>query len=226
MKRLLSGMRSYLSLLPSLDLMDWRGSFSTNIQVGAGGWKGRSLKKGDILNYTQSLSYGGMLQGRDFVILPWKPGNLERNTSVRYLIGCEWNWLTLDAKLNFEESIFQVSSDADRMGYRLTGRGIELKKNIQLISSAVSFGTIQLLPNGNLIVLMADHQTTGGYPRIANVITADLPLVAQKRPNDFLQFKLTDLATAEHTLIEQEKYLHYLRDASKFKIGNLVHVSM
>lgn len=75
--------------------------------------------------------------------------------------------------------------------------GIFPHVNEELITSATGFGTVQLLPDGQLIILMADHQTTGGYPKIAHIISAHLPILAQKKPNDVMQFRLTDLESAE-----------------------------
>jgi antagonist of KipI len=108
--------------------------------------------------------------------------------------------------------------NADRMGYRLTGKKIKTKEEKSLLSSAVNFGTIQLLPDGQLIVLMADHQTTGGYPRVAHIITADLPLLAQIGPNEIINFHFTDLETAQEKLIQQQKHLQEIADACKLKM--------
>ena len=110
------------------------------------------------------------------------------------------------------------------MGYRLKGNSLKVKEDKQLISSGVTFGTIQLLPDGQLIVLMADHQTTGGYPRIGHVISADLPLLAQRNPGDEIKFSAVEHIIAEQQLIEQHRHLLQLQTASKFKIENLLDV--
>ena len=107
---------------------------------------------------------------------------------------------------------FIISPKSDRMGYSLSGPLIARIKHEELVSSPVCFGTIQLLPDGNLIVLMADHQTTGGYPRIAYVISAHHKFLAQKKPGDKITFNLTDVATAEMLKMEEEKMLHDLRE--------------
>ena len=109
------------------------------------------------------------------------------------------------------------------MGYRLYGEKLVAEKNEQLISSAVDFGTIQLLPNGQLIILMADHQTTGGYPRLAHVSSTSLPSLAQLKPGDEIQFRFISLQQAEEDLIQQQKYLEQLRNACKLKIEKLLH---
>jgi len=99
------------------------------------------------------------------------------------------------------------------MGYRLKGPEMQFQNRTELVSTGVSFGTIQLLPDGELIILMADHQTTGGYPRLGHVITAHLPKLAQLRPSDCVQFKQTTIDKAEKLLFAQQKELSILQTA-------------
>jgi antagonist of KipI len=103
------------------------------------------------------------------------------------------------------------------MGFRLTGEPMALAKPQEMISSAVSFGTIQMLPDGQLIILMADHQTTGGYPRIAHVIAQDLPLIGQLGAGDKVAFHLVELAGAERLTVAFENELNYFRVGCKFQ---------
>jgi antagonist of KipI len=111
----------------------------------------------------------------------------------------------------FSNASFVISNQSDRMGYRLQGEALLLKTPMELISSAVGFGTIQLLPNGQLIVLMADHQTTGGYPRIASVITADLPRLAQLPVNTVIKVKLITLSKAEEILLSVHQTINEIK---------------
>ena len=97
------------------------------------------------------------------------------------------------------------------MGFRLTGEPLYLIDKIELVSSAVDFGTIQLLPDGQMIILMADHQTSGGYPRVAHVASIDLPILAQLGANDKVGFEIVSLEDAETLLLEFEKDLNLLR---------------
>ena len=108
------------------------------------------------------------------------------------------------------------------MGYQLKGAPLKLERPMELVSSAVSFGTVQLLPNGQLIVLMADHQTTGGYPRVAHVVSAHLPKLAQLRPSDTIQFKLMDLEAAEQLLVSRQKELHILQRSCMDHLNEMV----
>jgi antagonist of KipI len=97
------------------------------------------------------------------------------------------------------------------MGYRLRGPILELKENMDLVSSAVSFGTLQLLPGSELIALMADHQTTGGYPRVGHIISAHLPKFAQLRPGDSVRFSQVGLDQAEEMLFAQAREMKIIQ---------------
>jgi antagonist of KipI len=222
-KKVRSGARCYLSILQNLHLKKWLDSFSTNLKGEAGGFEGRALKTGDAMRFDEIPAVNNYLPAQNCHVLPWKAEPFEETLTdeIEVIEGQEWNWLNKEDQLLFANNSFTISNNADRMGYRLKGFELTLKEQRQLISSGVSFGTIQLLPNGQLIVLMADHQTTGGYPRIANVISAHLPALAQMRPKDEFKFRLTDTARAEQKLLQQHKYLLSIQYASSFKIKNL-----
>ena len=117
------------------------------------------------------------------------------------------------------ESKFKISPNADRMGYQLEGVTIVGAKTQELVSTGVSFGTIQLLPNGQLIILMADHQTTGGYARLAHVVSAQLHLLAQMSPGMRLGFQLVGIEEAEQQYIVQQHHLLQLQNACKFRLA-------
>lgn len=214
-----NGARCYLSLLYGFTIDLWLNSCSTNLKAEAGGWKGRRLLRYDQIGYKQIMPAVNFLKNNDFIVLPWKAAEtVDTRTELEFIIGSEWHWLTKEAQEAFQNNWFQITNDADRMGYRLHGRELGVKEQKQLVSSAVSFGTIQLLPNGQVIILMADHQTTGGYPRVAHIISAHLPILAQKKANDVIQFKLTDLETAESKINAQYKHLQQLQTASWYRM--------
>ena len=127
-----------------------------------------------------------------------------------------------EAKCTFQKDAFYISHTADRMGYRLNGKALKTHMVPSLLSSGVSFGTVQLLPDGQLIILMADHQTTGGYPKIANVISAHLPLLAQMNPGQAIKFQFTELEMAEQQAADQYNYLQHLQNACKLKLQKLL----
>jgi antagonist of KipI len=99
---------------------------------------------------------------------------------------------------------FRVSSSSDRMGYRLEGKALALRDPVELLSEGVGFGTVQLPPGGSPIVLMSDAQTTGGYPRLGEVASVDLPLIAQLKPGDRLRFRLVSVGEAQAELLAME----------------------
>lgn len=220
----LSGARCYLSILQNLELKQWLNSYSTNLKAGAGGFEGRALRAGDNIRFDE-ISLKNIDSKHDgFNVLPWKaePQKQIATDTIELIEGNEWNWLTDESKQLFLQSRFQISTTADRMGFRLKGVPLKVKETTQLVSSGVGFGTLQLLPNGQLIVLMADHQTTGGYPRIAHVISAHLPCLAQKKPNNDCIFSFTDVATAEQKLLQQHQYLQSVQHAASFKIKDIL----
>jgi antagonist of KipI len=222
-----SGARCYLSVLHGFRLNQWMNSYSTNLKAGAGGVQGRALLKNDVILFQNGPSVSTFLHEKDIAVLPWKAMDIvDTRNEIEFVIGSEWHWLTPEAREIFQEHWFQITNEADRMGYRLAGQKLNPKEEEQLVSSAVGFGTVQLLPKGQLIVLMADHQTTGGYPRVAHVISAHLPVLAQKKPNDVIKFKLTTLEEAEKKLVTQKKYLLQLQIACKFRMEEFLNAAV
>jgi antagonist of KipI len=221
------GARCYLAVHGGFCVNKWLNSYSTHLKAGAGGHKGRKLEKGDEVPFKESSIYfaGLLKEGSEFEVLKWKvvTGNTYLHPNEIYIIkGHEWDWLTSQSQKNMLEENFLINPSSDRMGYQLKGTELKCAQSAELVSSAVSFGTIQLLPSGQLIVLMADHQTTGGYPRIGHVISAHLPRLAQLRPGDHLHFTLTDITTAEEMLIAQQKELNILQRACIERLNHLV----
>jgi len=213
---LVEGGRCYLSVHGGYCLKKWLNSNSTSLRAGAGGWGGLPLRKGDELPFNEShIYFAGLLKEEsNFEALPWRV-NTEKiyqfPHEIGFLPGNEWALLSDAARHAFLENNFIIHPSSDRMGYQLSGVPLQLETPAELVSSAVSFGTVQLLPSGQLIVLMADHQTTGGYPRIAHVVSAHIPKLAQLRPSDSIQFKLMDIEAAEHMVICRQKELHILQ---------------
>lgn len=220
----ISGARCYLAFLHEFDIEKWLDSYSTNLVANAGGFKGRTLQKGDIINFKNNVEYKNLAGEKDFVILPWSSSEkLLSKKEIRFIIGNEWNWLTDEGQNFFANNGFQITNNSNRMGYRLKGNPLTVKEDKQLISSGVTFGTIQLLPDGQLIILMANHQTTGGYTRVGHVISADLPILAQKNPGDEIKFLHVEINFAQQEFLEQHTNLLQMQTASKFKIEKLLN---
>ena len=154
-------------------------------------------------------------------ILPWSmnPENVFTDEPIRILCGREWDQIKACSQQLVLSKSFAISPTSNRMGYQLIQEPLKTLAKENQLSSAVTAGTIQLLPSGQLVVLMAGHQTTGGYPRLAHVISADLPRLAQKGAGDSLRFTLTDAVTAEYEWILQQNYLQQVRNVCVLKLG-------
>jgi antagonist of KipI len=154
-------------------------------------------------------------------ILPWSmnPENVFTDEPIRILCGREWDQVKACSQQLFLSKAFSISPTSNRMGYQLMQEPLKTTSTSTMLSTAVTAGTIQLLPSGQLVVLMAGHQTTGGYPRFAHVISADLPRLAQKGPGDSLRFTLTDPTTAEYEWILEQNYLQQVRNVCALKLS-------
>lgn len=207
------GNRAYLAVAGGFHLERWLGSLSTNRVAGIGGFRGRKLKKGDRI----FLNSKDAAQRRsNYRISPSLIPRYSRFPTVRVTAGAEFDLLNALAQETFLKENFVISADSDRMGFRLRGKTMHLLNEIEMVSSAVNFGTVQLLPDGQAIVLMADHQTSGGYPRLANVAAVDLPLLAQLGPNDKVAFHMIKINEAEALALEFERDLNLFKIACGF----------
>jgi antagonist of KipI len=215
----------YLAVLNDLKADPWLGSYSTNLRAEAGGFKGRQLKTGDVLPFVKELHLDRHPFHSGVQHLPWKAVGLHALTRNEICIfyGSEWSWLAPESREALLHNSYYVSSASDRMGYQLTGEPLRQSNTEQLVSTGVTFGTVQLLPSGALIVLMADGQTTGGYPRVAHVVSAHLPALAQLKPHESFRFCLADNAVAEQQLVEQQDYLLKLQKTCAARMKDWLH---
>ena len=157
------------------------GSRATHLGSRTGGYKGRALKAGDVLSVGDPADVRGSMPG----LLPL-PG---RVAAVRVLAGPHVDRFGARALDRLAEVEFRVSSQSNRLGYRLEGAHINEETGGEgLISIPMPAGALQIPPSGEPILLMADHGTTGGYPVIAVAISADLPIAGQLAPGDALRF--------------------------------------
>ena len=207
------GQVAYLSVQGGFDLSEWLDSYSTNVKAAVGGFEGRILKQGDNIELNLKNTSGS--NSKDCSVMPWKASvkQFYHVNGLRFIPGHEFEHLTNASQEIFSTADFSILPQSDRMGYRLQGPTLELANKKEMISTAVTKGTIQLLPSGRCIILMADHQTTGGYPRIAHIISADLSTLAQKGSNDTVQLRSTSIEEAEKLLILQTQHLHQLTNA-------------
>jgi len=217
--------RCYLAVKSGFDSDKWLNSYSTNLKAETGGMNGRKLLKDDVIELKAVFSFPKLLGENDLKILSWKANenwNEVTNEEIFILPGNEWDWLDSASKEKLFSGSFIISPNSDRMGYRLNGEPLGSVKNEELISSPVCFGTIQLLPDGQLIILMTDSQTAGGYPRIGSVLSVCLSRLAQLKPGDKINFSFIDQLTAEKLLIKQNQHLLQLQNACKFRLENFI----
>ena len=222
--RPVKGVRCYLAIFNKLKIEQWLGSYSTNLIAKCGGLNGQKLEKGSTIAFRKHHHLDSILAGKENRLLPWRAEQVEHEKAlVRILPGISWDDITYDSQKALLNDSFEITNLSDRMGLQLQGTILQMKQHSNFLSTAVAFGTIQLLPNGQLIVLMADHQTTGGYPQIAHVITADLPVLAQKAPHSTTRFTLTNQHTADMLLLQQHRYLRELKSSCDIQIQHLLN---
>jgi len=225
-----SGCRAYLAAAGSFDLPKVMGSNSTYLRAGIGGLQGRALQSGDILTCKtpsklalQRIKRFSQAIGDDlFAATDWSVSQrmlpaYRPNPVIRVIRGREFEDFTPESREQFFAGRFQVTPQSDRMGYRLAGATMQLSQPLELISAAVSAGTIQVPPEGKPIVLLADRQTTGGYPRIAQVATVDLPVIAQVKPGESIQFEEISLEEAQRQYLWREMAMMRLKQGLSMK---------
>jgi antagonist of KipI len=195
-----NGARAYLAVGGGIDTASILGSRATHLPSRVGGVEGRPLTTGDVVSVSSRASGVDMAHGT--VPLPMPAGG----ATLRILPGADEARFPADTRSALIASRYTIGAQSNRMGYRLDGRRLEAPKD-ELISGVTPMGALQVPPSGQPILLMADRATTGGYPLIANVISADLPLAGQLAPGDWIEFALCTHAEAVRALVVQERAL-------------------
>ena len=214
------GGKAWLSISGGIDVPLVLGSRSTDLRSGFGGLEGRALRDGDVLELGPSARGATVLAAtlrkervaRFGAPRAWaapRGGSL----FLRIVRGADWRRFEPGAVAMLMRGSFTATADSDRMGVRLNGPKLERARTEELVSEAAVPGTIQVPPDGQPIVLLGDCQTLGGYPKIAQVITVDLPIAAQLRPGHEVRFVEVTLADAQRLLTERE------RDVAWFRAG-------
>ncbi|EHM48091.1 5-oxoprolinase subunit PxpC [Yokenella regensburgei] len=201
LKRPLYGIRSYLAVAGGIDVPRVLGSRSTDLKVGIGGMEGRRLVDGDVL---------GMGQARRDFRRPKGVRQLPTSNWLRALPGPEYQEFDTASQDAFWRSPWQLSPQSNRMGYRLSGQPLVREASREMLSHGLLPGVVQVPHNGQPIVLMNDAQTTGGYPRIACVITADLYQLAQIPLGQPIHFVACSLEEALKARSDRQRYLEQL----------------
>ena len=199
-----NGARCYLCVAGGINIKDVMGAKTTHLTSGIGGLHGRILKKLDELDF-------GPL---DDSIKPIQNLNDSITTDTKIIKvtkGVQWSWFDKNQKNKLFQHQYQVEELSNRMGLRLFGNAIKTNRENEITTAGISLGSIQIPGGGQPIISFVEHQTTGGYPIIANVISADIRKVGQLKAGDCFQFELISLGTAEKLKVDQEKFIHNLQ---------------
>ena len=195
--RSLSGARCYLCVRGGIRVPLVMGSASTDLVSGLGGFEGRALRRGDRLEI-------GEVTGE----VAWRRVEVPQRRDVFPVTdGPQVDWFTAETVTAFYSGAYTVTADVNRMGIRLAGAALALAVSRELITEGVALGCIQVPSAGQPVILFVEQQTTGGYPKIANVIAADLPALGQLKPGDKIRFERVDLREARELLYIQERWI-------------------
>lgn len=208
-----TGMYTYIAFSGGLDIAPVLGSRSTNLKCALGGFSGRKLKAGDILPFRMPLDELGGLRIQH---LPREDYG-KNEAHIRVVLGPQDDYFTKQGIRTFLSAPYRITENTDRMGCKLDGSAIEYKSKVDIISDGIVFGSVQVPPNGLPIVMLADRQTTGGYAKIATVISSDLPLLVQRKFDDTVYFEAISEKAAEKLFIKEQRrfetlLLHYGED--------------
>ena len=197
-----AGARCYLCVQGGIEVAALLGSASTHLLSGLGGYEGRALRKGDVLKIGEA---NGVYRKR--TVAAKALNELSPRKLLRVTPGPQSDWFPEASQRIFYTSVYRVGEESNRMGLRLEGAPIQEGAGGEMISEGVSLGAVQIAAGGLPIILFVEQQTTGGYPKIANVILADLSSLGQLRPRDEIRFERVGWETARSLLKEQEELL-------------------
>ncbi|MFC7679774.1 biotin-dependent carboxyltransferase family protein [Paenibacillus sp. GCM10028914] len=219
-----NGCRSYLAVSGGIDVPEVMGSGSTYMRAGVGGFHGRALKAGDVIRTRPSLFKKHSID----VETPLYAGkwsipqalfpSYHDHPIVRVIRGNQFDDFDDESRMSIFEQRFFVTPQSDRMGYRLSGKPLSLQTPKEYVSEAVALGTIQVPVDGQPIILMADRQTHGGYPKIAQIASIDIPVVAQVPPGGTLRFSEIALEEAQRIYVEWIHKIQFLHKMIHHKL--------
>jgi len=225
-----SGFRAYLAIAGGIDVPAVMGSKSTYLRAGIGGYNGRALKAGDTVKSGKLSDLSQKLLQYVTKENPQKPiieaewsiasdllTDYDTARPVRVVKGRQFNLFTEQSLQQFYREEFDITPQSDRMGYRLKGAPLSLETKTDMLSEAVSFGTIQVPSDGQPIILTADRQTTGGYPKIAQIASVDFSRIAQLKPGDKVRFTEIAHSVAEKLYLKREHSLLQLKQGLLLK---------
>lgn len=181
--KLVNGARAYLAFSAEPDVPKIMGSYSTNLMAQFGGFDGKAFNNNDTFPLNKIVIPEIRKTPKELQL------QFSDNYQIRFIEGREWSNFSDATQKSFIQSPYQVTSQSNRMGMRLKGEALKTEKSLSMTTAPVTPGTIQIPPDGQPIVTLADGQTTGGYPRIGQVITTDLAVLGQLKANDSISFQ-------------------------------------
>lgn len=208
------GARAYLAVAGGITVAPVLGSRSVDVNAGLGPCEGRALSAGDRLPLAHDESRR-LRRAPAWSVAPWPWFDPTPERALRVLRGSHHDALDRSSRDALTSQRFRVSSESNRVGVRLLGPVLRLRAPLELISAPVTWGTLQLPPSGQPIMLAAEHPTTGGYPRIAHLIAADQSHLAQRRPGDSVVLQLVEAEETERLRQRREQALTQLHDTLK-----------
>jgi antagonist of KipI len=223
--RAVRGARAYLAVAGGFAIEPVLGSCSTYLPGHFGGFGGRALRHGDVLEPAEDVSAKrfARLKRRSGASVRWSAPPLtlpDREPIVVHVIeGQHYGSFDAAAQRAFLDTVWTVAPESNRMGFRLTGPLIARTTDEEILSAPTALGSVQVPPSGVPIALMADHQTTGGYARIAEIVAADVPRVAQLAPGATLHFALCSLETARELRLDASKRLQAALRSISWEFG-------
>lgn len=222
-----AGCRAYVAVAGGLEVPVVLGSRSTYVKAGLGGLDGRALIKGDVVQVMSASGLAEVMKKKlasdaSFRAADWQIAQkflpaLSNHYDIRVMRGRQYALFDEASRHRFWKESFTVSSQSDRMGYRINGPALHLEEAKEMISEAVTYGSIQVPADGNPIILAADRQTTGGYPKIGQLSSIDFTKLAQAKAGDQLSFNEITIEESQRLVADQEKRLAMLRAAIQDK---------
>lgn len=196
-----SGARSYLCIRGGVSVPHVLGSASTHVMTSLGGFQGRPLRAGDVISYQEPPGGASFRPQR---VKETALQQLVKREAVRVTLGPQADLFSDEVRSLFASSVYHIAEQANRMGLRLSGPPLKRRVAADLVTEGVPLGAVQVPHDGEPIILFVEHQTTGGYPKIASVVSADIHLVGQLRPRDVVRFEFISVERAVELLGKQE----------------------
>ncbi|MGM9927906.1 MAG: biotin-dependent carboxyltransferase family protein [Bacillus sp. (in: firmicutes)] len=210
------GCRAYLAISGGFTVPNIMESKSTYLRGKIGGYQGRALRAGDRLAVGNATVSSEKFQKLRNIFI--SSSYLKQQKVLRLMKGPHFNLFTVKSQTQLWNEPFHVTTQSDRMGYRLQGPSLQKTHQAECLSEAVCFGTLQVPPDGNPIILLADRQPTGGYPVIGQIASIDLPVIAQCKPGDVLSFQEISREEAQRLYLEKEQHIQCIKQGILMKL--------